>query len=138
MTTTRRAVLGLLSLLAPGAAVLASGGGSAGAAAGKRVKMLRTLGAGQSAAVILGEGYLRTLSGDAATLGREARISALGQCLDRKLCLAGDLPMTDEAILDRYRACLRDDFAAGRTADVQGWVLAQTECEVYALAALTA
>jgi hypothetical protein len=41
-----------------------------------------------------------------------------------------------DALLARLRAQHRDDFAAGRVADVDGWILSLTEARLCALAAL--
>ena len=42
------------------------------------------------------------------------------------------------ALRRRLHAQLREDFAAGRTVDVAGWVLGETEARLFALAALAA
>jgi hypothetical protein len=40
-------------------------------------------------------------------------------------------------IQDWLRSSIREDFAAGRSVTVQGWVLARTEARLYALATFT-
>jgi hypothetical protein len=42
----------------------------------------------------------------------------------------------DKPSREKLMACCREDFAAGRTVTVNGWVLSQTEARLCALAAL--
>lgn len=43
-----------------------------------------------------------------------------------------------DALFARVRECHRDDFAAGRTVSLRGWVLSETEARLCALAARSA
>jgi hypothetical protein len=83
-----------------------------------------------ASAARLGQAYL-----EAAPAEADARALAMGLAEDlggRERVLAA----TAESLAETVSARCRDDFAAGRTVRLQGWVLSRTEVRLCALAAL--
>lgn len=80
-----------------------------------------------------------TLPAEAGTVGKAWRKLDVAdadpaQALLEALQAAG-VDVTDPVALGvGLRALIRDDFAAGRTAEVGGWVLSVSECRLCALA----
>lgn len=88
----------------------------------------------RESAAIIGEEYLRCVPEENSVDVLVDLICSRGAGQKKELEYSGDAKAL-RAILSSQQ---RDDFANDRTIKVQGWILAQTEVRLYALAALTA
>jgi hypothetical protein len=133
MQRARRAFIRALAALAAApivtgraAAWLGTGESADGVAAFAR---LRGLFAAPESAAAIGAAYLRAAPEEA----RAENLAAL-------LFPGGDLTilrtLPDATLRRRLGASHRDDFAAGRTAAVDGWILSRSEARLYAAISL--
>jgi hypothetical protein len=141
---TRRRLLASLAAVGGGAlAGLAWLGGSRRRARARReAEVLALADALPEAAGAIGAHYLAGLAEPPERAALARRVAAdleaadpAGPDADRAL-EAGPPAGGDTA--GRAAAAVRADFAAGRTVEVAGWVLARTEASLYALKALAA
>jgi hypothetical protein len=131
---TRRMAIGLgiagTAAMLPARRLMAAAGGSTAEIASLKGMVVALFG-DRGAAAALGHAYLahRPDEGDAARL--------LAVVLDTECDGGSKVPRLAAADLHAWlRQRTRADFAAGRTVWVDGWLLAQTEAQLYALAAI--
>lgn len=122
------AALGLAGLAASLGPVSAWAGLFPGPAALTPRDFLATLGQ-RASAVRIGHACL-------AEHGREGSARELARLLERSLGGPSGALRTPGALREALSQRMRDDFAAGSTVRVQGWVLSRTETRLFTLAAL--
>lgn len=116
--TLRAAVLGSL---------LAALGWRPAPAAANPVTRLTAIFRHRDSAVRLGEAYLAAHPEEADP----------GHLTHRTLTALGDVSPPDADLRPRLAAACRRDFAEGRTVQLDGWILAETELRACALVALS-
>jgi hypothetical protein len=119
-----------LSACAAGVLVPArsAGAGQAGTSDRTATTSAGYLGDHADAARAVGEAYLRQLGRDST---RESIVAAA-----RGALAVIDRERDQAAAIHRLVRAVRDDFARGRTVQLEGWILSRTEAEICALTLL--